>query len=716
MLHFFIHSLKENGCAWVSRRLLYEAQVKSGVLARRFPARPWQEREAACSISNEAGPENHALFAAWKQSSACFWSDDASPDGSTTALHGVLGDDGLAALRDAADAVLAGRTTYFSDLAAETGFPPDWQLNPFTGGRVDDALHWSRQPMWSPEYGDIKYVWEPGRFAVAYLLGRAYRATGDERYANGFWELVHSFYEHNPPNTGPHWKCGQEMALRIMACCFGLHAVADSDATTPERFGRLIRIIATHADRIAANHVYAHLQQNNHAMSEGVGLFVAGVLFPFLRRAEKWSRQGQQILEKEARLLIRDDGTFNQKSHNYHRLMLQDYLYAMRVAETNGVEFSAEMRALVAKAVDYICQVLDRESGMTPNFGANDGALIVPLNNCDFTDFRPICQAGRYLLDRTRWLEAGPWDEDLYWLFGPKASGASRKPFKQCDLSTETGGCYTLRGESSWIFTHCESFTNRPSHADALHVDLWWRGLNIACDAGTYLYFAQPPWNNGLTGTAVHNTVTLDDVDQLNRGPRFMWTGWHDARAQRSGSGSIRIWAGEHEGYKRLPSPVAHRRTVTNPAPNVWVIADSLTGEGCHRATLHWLLADFAYDFDSDGATVKLSTSQGDYYVALLPVFSATKHTACSLVRADKEGTRGWISRRYGQREPALSLSLDVSANMPGRFITTFSGSPPTVDRKRGQILISEPEMQLTVQATIDRVSVTDSRQQTDIN
>ena len=33
---------------------------------------------------------------------------------------------------------------------------------------------------------------------------------------------------------------------------------------------------------------------------------------------------------------------------------------------------------------------------------------------------------------------------------------------------------------------------------DQLHLDLWWRGLNIAQDAGTYLYNADPPWDNPL--------------------------------------------------------------------------------------------------------------------------------------------------------------------------------------------------------------------------
>ena len=60
------------------------------------------------------------------------------------------------------------------------------------------------------------------------------------------------------------------------------------------------------------------------------------------------------------------------------------------------------------------------------------------------------------------------------------------------------GGVHILRGEASAAFIRCTDFRERPSHADQLHVDLWMRGQNIACDAGTFLYNGQGLWQNGL--------------------------------------------------------------------------------------------------------------------------------------------------------------------------------------------------------------------------
>ena len=47
----------------------------------------------------------------------------------------------------------------------------------------------------------------------------------------------------------------------------------------------------------------------------------------------------------------------------------------------------------------------------------------------------------------------------------------------------------------------------------------WLLGIarNVALDAGTYSYNAPQPWANPLAQTAYHNTVTVDDLDQMER-------------------------------------------------------------------------------------------------------------------------------------------------------------------------------------------------------
>ena len=108
--------------------------------------------------------------------------------------------------------------------------------------------------------------------------------TRDERYAEGFWTLAEDWAEHNSPQLGVNWKCGQEASLRVMAWCFALYVLADAKCSTPSRMAGLAAMLGVHADRIAANIEYAYSQKNNHGISEAVGLWTIGLLFPELSK------------------------------------------------------------------------------------------------------------------------------------------------------------------------------------------------------------------------------------------------------------------------------------------------------------------------------------------------------------------------------------------------------------------------------------------------
>jgi hypothetical protein len=69
--------------------------------------------------------------------------------------------------------------------------------------------------------------------------------------------------------------------------------------------------------------------------------------------------------------------------------------------------FERDLYELVGRAGEFLFQMLDPQSGHVPLYGNNDGAHILPLNECDFLDFRPVIQAVHYLAHRQRCLPAG---------------------------------------------------------------------------------------------------------------------------------------------------------------------------------------------------------------------------------------------------------------------------------------------------------------------
>jgi hypothetical protein len=66
----------------------------------------------------------------------------------------------------------------------------------------------------------------------------------------------------------------------------------------------------------------------------------------------------------------------------------------------------------------------------------------------------------------------------------------------------------------------------RPSHCDALHVDLWHHGQNVLRDGGSYSYNAEDHWRRYFAGTASHNTIEFDGRDPMPALGRFLRGAW----------------------------------------------------------------------------------------------------------------------------------------------------------------------------------------------
>src|SRR5215475_8461359 len=62
-----------------------------------------------------------------------------------------------------------------------------------------------------------------------------------------------------------------------------------------------------------------------------------------------------------------------------------------------------------------------------PNYGSNDGSLVLPLSSCDFLDYRPALQAAHYLVHRGPCFQKGEWDEQTEWLIGTEFLHMDRK-------------------------------------------------------------------------------------------------------------------------------------------------------------------------------------------------------------------------------------------------------------------------------------------------
>jgi asparagine synthase (glutamine-hydrolysing) len=699
---------RELGLRWSAFRLAYALRLRSGLIRLQTPQYQWSDRPLGHWL--KAGiPTDARAYAEWRKTNAPEFFPSAG-------ARSPRPDYGHSAIEEA-DKLLNGELKYFSHEYHQTKFPPNWHRDPVTDNELDFKKHWSQisddrviarraKPddeetasarSASQRHIDIKFVWESNRFAFVYALVRAHAAERDEKYAGAFWRLIEDWAQRNPPNTGPNWMDGQEIALRLMAWTFGFHQFSNSPPAAPRQIAQFTMYVAAQAERIYKNIGYAISTRSNHTISEAFGLWMVGLLFPELKHAEKYLALGKQLLEQEARNQIFPDGSYSMYSLNYHRFILHIYLYMIRLSQLNQSPISSLVLQKVASSITYLSRLVNPETGEMPVYGSNDGALVLPLNNCDFTDYRPLLQLGSVVTTGQPIFEPGDWDEDIFWLCGEQAlirfdklsaspnpspkgrrESESPSPFErgargEGETSFPHGGIYLLHNANSRAFIRCTDFTSRPSHADQLHVDLWMRGYNIACDAGTYLYSGAGPWCNGLARTSAHNTVSVDGKDQMTMVSRFTWTNWAKGRVLEH---TDKLWQGEHDGYK----PVRHSRTVMALEGDRWLVIDDLEADEPHRYALHWLLGDFPFEqkenmvlLDLGGMKYKVQTG------------TAAGGAEFSILRADPHSTRGWRSRYYGHKEPAISLLLE--ARQPRLRFWTFFGFEGDAVEMSGEIL-----------------------------
>ncbi len=231
-----------------------------------------------------------------------------------------------------------------------------------------------------------------------------------------------------------------------------------------------------------------------------------------------------------------------------------------------------------------------------------------------------------------------------------------------------------------WATLRAVRFHGRPAHADQLHVDLWWCGVNIARDAGTYLYNGTEPWTNSLDRTSVHNTVLVDQMDQMERISRFLWLDQAQATVIQKTSTEC---AASHDGYKKRG--VIHRRTlnaVEGQGFLVQELLEVLPGKSrTHKFCIHWLLPDWYYQID--GTALTLTHFQNKVRVTIyarkLDGHEQLKPMTLSLIRGGEtlhgifnSPIHGWESKTYAHKIPTLSYLVEYESSQSIEITTKW--------------------------------------------
>ena len=612
-----VNLVSNMGWRYVGFRLGREFASRTGFLKNKFPVNP--------------APKKYLSLADWKAQNVHFLFQ------SRETLTIPKNPD--ASLRERYENIKEGKFLFFNSTLIDLGSNYDWVTNPDSGFKYDIHKHWTQIADFSAEAGDIKYVWEKSRFSYLNDVIRYDYHFGHDCSQFVFSEIL-SWIKHNPVNCGPNYRCSQEMSLRLLNWTFALHYYRNAHALTEAVFFEIQNAIYWQLQHIRHNINFSRIAvRNNHAITETLCLYLCGLLYPTLPGARDLKSLGKKWFEEEIAYQIHEDGTFLQYSMNYHRVVVQLLTWAISLSEKNNEKFSPVVYDRARKSLIFLRTCMVDENGWLPNYGHNDGALFFRFNNAHFRDYRPQLAALGAALGMKIF---GDEDfEETAW-YGLSSGTEVWKPTLGIHQFT-SGGYYVIRELETLTFIRCGSHRDRPHQADNLHIDIWYRGENLLIDAGSYKYNTDEKTIRYFSGTQSHNSVMVNDHDQMLKGIRFIWYYWTKClSASLRENDKTFEFSGSIQAFHHIKNGIVHKRTVvkTKDKPE-WHIHDEVLG-----APAGAVIKQLWHLFPANSTCVNIAAKDAN-------------NNDLTVNQAD-----GWYSGLYGVKEKSAEYYFCTTENM----------------------------------------------------
>ena len=493
------------------------------------------------------------------------------------------------------------------------------------------TLRLGTQPDWLttglPEDDEWRIEWY--KFYYGLDLAHAFAVTGKTKYRQAWMHLVQSWIAQVPVGLDSSDIAARRIQNWIYAwnlfsreCEFA----ADFEDQIVERLDAEVR------------HLRCNLSaERNHRTLELYALFIAALALPELDQDELLEFA---VAELHRNLLtdVRPDGVHREQSTHYHMTALRSFLGARENARRFGLEFPASYDERLEKACEFLLHI-QRPDGLIPALSDADtgnysdllelAALRVPAETCaSFPD-------GGYFIQRSGW------DADARYLVfdcGPIGDGGH-------------------------------------GHYDLLSIEVAANGRPLIVDPGRFTY-ADSEWRHRFKGTAAHNTVCVDDLDQVEyrrgkpKGPLA-----EGRLLERFTTPGLDILCGE----VRSPAYEAiHTRRIFFVAGEYWLIVDSLRGSVPHKYDLRFHLTAQALNHCT---RIPGGIRTPDMVLSNCKWVATEGHPyRCSL-------SHGWISQRYGIKQAAPVVSFVSTGEANTDFYTLIAPRTLSAPLPRLQVL-----------------------------
>ena len=595
------------------------------------------------------------------------WGEDTSPQ------HAEWRD----TLVSKAEKISENKLSFFDLKNHFFGNPIDWHSDQSSGHSGPVAPIASVNYRDFPKYGDCKLVWEPNRHHHTVVLARAWRATGDKRYALAVVDQITSWMDSNPVGYGMNWRSPLELGIRLINWVWAIDLIWESGLVNGVFKARLLKSVHLHCWYVTRKYSKGS-SANNHLVGEAAGVFIAASYFNCFKECGDWVNQSASILEKEIVSQSYGDGCTREQALGYQFFVLQFYLYAGHIGRLNNKAFSSAYIQRMKRMISFVSHMAEG-AFLLPMFGDRDDGYVLDLGNrVEDVDALVDCfsRMSGEMADKSDCVDS----EASFWMFGNKQNSPDKLVAVEADLTSHAfpeSGYYLLqsgsasKGNQVSLLFDCgelgyESIAAH-GHADALSFSMRLNKVDLFVDPGTYDYFTFPEWRNYFRSTCAHNTLEIDGLDQSeNLGP-FMWGFKADSECMHWDPSDIggKV-AGKHKGYARLTDPVVHSRSLSLDAKEKTLsIEDCVSASLNHTASIYFHLSECArlISIENNCCYIDLQGRE-----ILLKLDSKLEVKA---VTGQEAPIMGWMSRGYHCKEKTTTIIASSDFDAEQTFLST---------------------------------------------
>ena len=555
-----------------------------------------------------------------------------------------------------ADEILEHRFRLLGYRDLDYGAEIDWHLDRVHGKRAPLKPWYKIHFLDFAEVGDHKITWELSRHQHFVTLAKAWAFTHDEKYLGELSRQFYSWQESNPYPMGINWGSSLEAAFRSLSWLWARHLTAAARAIDPGFERDLLYALALHGRHIE-RHLSTYFSPNTHLIGEAVALFFIGTLCGNLPQARNWQHQGLAIVLAEAERQVRPDGVYFEQSLYYHVYALDFFLHTRVLAARNQIPLPSHFDAILRRMLEVV-RVLSRNS-VPEGFGDDDGGRLFNPRRNHARDLSDPLALGSVLGDDAF---AADITEEAVWLLGePVVAAPTSPPAAVSSVAFRDGGLYVVASEKPQAAQMLVDAGPHGighgghGHADALSVRFSSAGRVWLVDPGSYAYISLTNERDRFRGTAAHNTLSVDHLDQAVADGPFAWRFLPTVEVERWETGSVfTLLEASHTGYQRLTDPVKHRRSILHWHGDYWLVRDRAEGASAHQLEIYW---HFAPD-------LRVLTRK-NAMVAASPAGEQLTLLSSSPGVWDVKVEPGFVSPAYGEKQPAPIGSFSARLELP---------------------------------------------------